>query len=140
MHRADRTSSGTSRAAYSRTPFSRFTTRKAAQVIGVTVNAPGRVRLVATGASSFKPKCVIKRKKKPCIRRDRKTGDWIVVHAVRFIYDGPEDRDRLGIAGLAQRNTRWPPTFAPSTASTSLNSDASDGLTSTNSTRASGGR
>jgi hypothetical protein len=86
----------------------RFTTRKAAQVIGVTVNAPGRVRLVATDAPSFKPKCVIKRKKKPCIRRDRKTGDWIVVHAVRFIYDGhgftmkvtSKNRFRVSISGV----------------------------------------
>jgi hypothetical protein len=65
----------------------RFTTGKAAQVIGVTVNAPGRVRLVALDAGSFKPKCVLKRKK-PCLRRDRTTGDWIVLRAVRFIYDG----------------------------------------------------
>ena len=57
-------------------------------MIGVTVNAPGRVRLVvATDAASFKPKCVLKRTK-ACIRRDRRTGDWIVLRAVRFIYDG----------------------------------------------------
>ncbi len=85
----------------------RFTTRKVAQVIGVTVNAPGRVRLVAADAASFRPKCVIKRKK-PCIRRDRKTGDWIVVHAVRFIYDGQgftmkvtsRNRFRISISGV----------------------------------------
>jgi hypothetical protein len=65
----------------------RFTTRKSAQVIGVTVNAPGRIRLVAFDSATFKPKCVLKRKK-PCLRRDRRTGDWIVLRAVRFIYDG----------------------------------------------------
>ena len=85
----------------------RFQTRKAAQVIGVTVNAPGRVRLVATDAASFKPKCVVKRKK-ACIRRDRKTGDWIVLRAVRFIYDGQRftmrvtssNRFRITISGV----------------------------------------
>jgi hypothetical protein len=85
----------------------RFTTRKAAQVIGVTVNAPGRVRLVAADAASFRPKCVIKRKK-ACIRRDRRTGDWIVIHAVRFIYDGQgftmrvtsKNRFRVSISGV----------------------------------------
>ena len=85
----------------------RFTTRKAAQVIGVTVNAPGRVRLVAADAASFRPKCVIKRKK-ACIRRDRKNGDWIVIHAVRFIYDGQgftmrvtsKNRFRISISGV----------------------------------------
>jgi hypothetical protein len=85
----------------------RFTTRKVAQVIGVTVNAPGRVRLVAADAATFKPKCVIKRRK-PCIRRDRRTGDWIVLHAVRFIYDGQgftmkvtsRNRFRVSISGV----------------------------------------
>lgn len=85
----------------------RFTTRKVAQVIGVTVNAPGRVRLVAADAASFRPKCVIKRRK-ACIRRDRTTGDWIVVHAVRFIYDGQgftmkvtsRNRFRVSISGV----------------------------------------
>ncbi len=68
----------------------RFQTQKSAEVIGVRVNAPGRVRLIDLdnpGAASFKPKC-IRRAKKPCVRRDRKTGDWIVLRAVRFIYDG----------------------------------------------------
>ncbi len=85
----------------------RFTTRKVAQVIGVTVNAPGRVRLLATDAASFKPKCVIKRRK-ACIRRDKRTGDWIVLHAVRFIYDGQgftmkvtsRNRFRVSISGV----------------------------------------
>jgi ribosomal protein S6E (S10) len=85
----------------------RFTTRKMAQVIGVTVNAPGRVRLVAADSASFRPKCVIKRKK-ACIRRDTKTGDWIVLHAVRFIYDGQgftmrvtsKNRFRISISGV----------------------------------------
>jgi hypothetical protein len=85
----------------------RFQTRKAAQVIGVTVNAPGRVRLVALDAASFRPKCVLVRKK-PCIRRDRRTGDWIVLRAVRFIYDGQgftmrvtsRNRFRIAISGV----------------------------------------
>lgn len=85
----------------------RFQTRKAAQVIGVTVKAPGRVHLVAADAASFKPKCVVKRKK-ACIRRDRKTGDWIVLRAVRFIYDGQgftmrvtsSNRFRVTISGV----------------------------------------
>jgi hypothetical protein len=85
----------------------RFQTRKAAQVIGVTINAPGRVRLVALDAASFKPKCVLKRKK-PCLRRDRRTGDWIVLRAVRFIYDGQgftmkvtsRNRFRIAISGV----------------------------------------
>jgi hypothetical protein len=85
----------------------RFQTRKAAQVIGLTVNAPGRVRLVALDAASFKPKCVLKRKK-PCIRRDKRTGDWIVLRAVRFIYDGEgftmkvtsRNRFRIAISGV----------------------------------------
>ena len=85
----------------------RFVTRKAAQVIGVTVNAPGRVHLVAVDSASFKPKCVLKRKK-PCIRRDRRTGDWIVLRAVRFIYDGEgftmkvtsRNRFRIAISGV----------------------------------------
>jgi hypothetical protein len=68
----------------------RFTTQKSAEVIGVRVNAPGRVRLVDAdnpGAASFKPKCV-RRGKRPCVRRDRRTGDWVVLRAVKFIYDG----------------------------------------------------
>jgi hypothetical protein len=85
----------------------RFQTRRAAQVIGVTVNAPGRVHLVAVEAALFKPKCVLKRKK-PCIRRDQRTGDWIVLRAVRFIYDGQgftmkvtsRNRFRVAISGV----------------------------------------
>jgi hypothetical protein len=85
----------------------RFQTRRAAQVIGVTVNAPGRVHLVAVDAAAFRPKCVLVRKK-PCIRRDRKTGDWIVLRAVRFIYDGQgfnmkvtsRSRFRIAISGV----------------------------------------
>jgi hypothetical protein len=68
----------------------RFQTQRSAEVIGVTVNAPGRVRLTDLdnpAAASFKPKC-IKRARKPCVRRDRRSGDWIVLRAVRFIYDG----------------------------------------------------
>ena len=68
----------------------RFQTQRSAEVIGVTVNAPGRVRLVDVdnpAAASFKPKC-IKRARKACVRRDRRSGDWIVLRAVRFIYDG----------------------------------------------------
>ena len=68
----------------------RFQTQKSAEVIGVRVNAPGRVRLIDLdnpAAASFKPKCV-RKGKKPCVRRDRKTGDWIVLRAVKFIYDG----------------------------------------------------
>ena len=86
----------------------RFQTRRAAQVIGVTVNAPGRVRLVALDAATFRPKCVLVRKGKPCIRRDRRTGDWIVLRAVRFIYDGQgftmrvtsRNRFRITISGV----------------------------------------
>ena len=86
----------------------RFQTRQVAQVIGVTVNAPGRVRLVAVDAASFRPKCVLVRKKKPCIRRDNRTGDWIVLRAVRFIYDGEgftmkvtsRNRFRISISGV----------------------------------------
>jgi hypothetical protein len=86
----------------------RFQTRRAAQVIGVTVNAPGRVHLVALDAASFRPKCVVIRRKKPCIRRDRRTGDWIVLRAVRFIYDGQgftmkvtsRNRFRVAISGV----------------------------------------
>lgn len=63
-----------------------FRTQKAAQVIGVTVSAPGRVRLVAADAAAFKPKCV-RKGKKPCVKR-AKNGDWVVQRAVRFIYDG----------------------------------------------------
>jgi hypothetical protein len=85
----------------------RFVTRRAAQVIGVTVNAPGRVHLVAVDSASFKPKCVLKRKR-PCIRRERRTGDWIVLRAVRFIYDGQgftmkvtsRNRFRIAISGV----------------------------------------
>ncbi len=85
----------------------RFQTRRAAQVIGVTVNAPGRVHLVAVDSASFRPKCVLKRKK-PCIRRDKRTGDWIVLRAVRFIYDGQgftmkvtsKNRFRVSISGV----------------------------------------
>jgi hypothetical protein len=85
----------------------RFQTRRAAQVIGVTVNAPGRVHLVAVDAASFRPKCVRVRRK-PCIRRDRQTGDWIVLRAVRFIYDGQgftmrvtsRNRFRITISGV----------------------------------------
>jgi hypothetical protein len=85
----------------------RFQTRRAAQVIGVTVNAPGRVHLVAVDAASFKPVCVLKRKK-PCLRRDRRTRDWIVLRAVRFIYDGQgftmkvtsRTRFRISISGV----------------------------------------
>jgi len=68
----------------------RFQTQRSAEVIGVTVNAPGRVRLLDPdnpAARSFKPKC-IKRSRKACVRRDRRSGDWIVLRAVRFIYDG----------------------------------------------------
>jgi hypothetical protein len=68
----------------------RFSTQRSAEVIGVTVNAPGRVRLTDLdnpAAASFKPKC-IKRARKACVRRDRRSGDWIVLRAVRFIYDG----------------------------------------------------
>jgi len=68
----------------------RFQTQRSAEVIGVTVNAPGRVRLVDPdnpAARSFKPKC-IKRSRRACVRRDRRSGDWIVLRAVRFIYDG----------------------------------------------------
>jgi hypothetical protein len=68
----------------------RFQTARSAEVIGVTVNAPGRIRLVDVDNPSvrfFKPKC-IKRSRKPCVRRDRRTGDWIVLRPVRFIYDG----------------------------------------------------
>ena len=31
---------------------------------------------------------MIKRARKACVRRDRRSGDWIVLRAVRFIYDG----------------------------------------------------
>jgi len=68
----------------------RFQTARSAEVIGVQVNAPGRVRLVDAdnpAAASFKPKCV-RRGRKPCVRRDRRTRDWIVLRAVKFIYDG----------------------------------------------------
>ena len=68
----------------------RFQTARSAEVIGVQVNAPGRVRLVDAdnpAAASFKPKCV-RRGRKPCVRRDRRTHDWIVLRAVKFIYDG----------------------------------------------------
>jgi hypothetical protein len=68
----------------------RFQTQKSAEVIGVRVNAPGRVRLIDAdnpGAASFKPKCV-RKGKKPCVRRDRRSGDWLVLRAVKFIYDG----------------------------------------------------
>ncbi len=86
----------------------RFQTRKAAQVIGVTVNAPGRVHLVAVDAASFRPKCVLVRKNRPCIRREKKSGDWIVLRAVRFIYDGQgftmkvtsRNRFRVAISGV----------------------------------------
>jgi hypothetical protein len=85
----------------------RFTTRRTAQVIGVTVNAPGRVHLVALDAGTFRPKCVLKRKK-PCIRREKQSGDWIVLYAVRFIYDGQgfnmkvtsRNRFRISVSGV----------------------------------------
>ena len=48
------------------------------------------------------------KRKKACIRRDRKTGDWIVLRAVRFIYDGQgftmkvtsQNRFRVTISGV----------------------------------------
>jgi hypothetical protein len=47
-------------------------------------------------------------RKKACIRRDRKSGDWIVLRAVRFIYDGQgftmkvtsRNRFRVSISGV----------------------------------------
>src|SRR4029079_11158596 len=68
----------------------RFQTAKFAEVIGVTVRPAGRVRLIDVdnpAAATFKPKCIT-RSRKACIRRDRKSGDWIVLRPVRFIYDG----------------------------------------------------
>jgi hypothetical protein len=68
----------------------KFQTIRSAEVIGVQVNAPGRVRLIDAdnaAAATFKPKCV-RRGRKPCVRRDRRTHDWVVLRAVKFIYDG----------------------------------------------------
>src|SRR4029079_14148446 len=70
--------------------LARFQTARSAEVIGVQVNAPGRVRLVDAdnpAAASFKPKCV-RRGRKTSLRPDRRTHDWIVLRAVKFIYDG----------------------------------------------------
>jgi hypothetical protein len=102
-----------------------FQTARGATTFATTVRAPARIRLITSGAASFRPVC-IRPGHKACVKWDRVHAQWKVLRAVKFYYTGSAFRlvvrakkgFSIGVTGVGNLNLKGTGTYTQGGVST----------------------
>jgi hypothetical protein len=102
-----------------------FQTARGATEFATVVKAPARIKLITSGAASFRPVC-LRPGRKPCVKWDRVHAQWKVLRAVKFYYSGAAFRlvvrakkgFSIGVTGVGGLNLNGAGTYTKGGVST----------------------